>query len=99
MATQSFYVRRVFPRKKFCYLMFGNLLLLIFEEERAVARRRDCDGRVNEDEYAIWLPLFGCNAKYIEWGSGAGTNVSGDAVSRGDLRILSGADFSFDPHG
>jgi hypothetical protein len=79
--------------------MLANLLLLIFEEESAVACRCDCDGRVDEDEYAIWLPLFGSNAKYIERGSGTGTNVSGDAVSRGDLRILSGADLSFDPHG
>jgi hypothetical protein len=67
---------------------------------RRVQRVRfNCNGRVNEDEYDIWLPLFGSVAKYIWRGSGAGTNVSGDAVSRGDLRILSGSDLSFDPHG
>jgi hypothetical protein len=64
-----------------------------------VARRCDCDGRVDADEYDIRLPLFGSNAKYIGRGSGAGTYVSSDADGRGDLRILSGSDLSFDPYG
>jgi hypothetical protein len=89
----------VFSTKKILHWMFANLLLLIFEEESSVARRCNCDGRVNEDEYDIWLPLFGSNAKYIRRGSEAGANVSSDADGRGDLRILSSSDLSFDPYG
>jgi hypothetical protein len=70
--------------------MFANRLFLMSEEECAVARRCDCNVRVKEDEYAIWLRLFGSHAKYIEWGSGAGTDVSGVAIDGSDLRILSG---------
>jgi len=81
--------------------MFANLLLLIFEAESAVARRCNCDGRVNEDEFDIWLHLFGIRTKWSEHGSGAGMDVfAGDADSdRGSLRILSIANRSVDPHG
>jgi hypothetical protein len=87
-----------FPRKKFRHSMFADLLLLIFEEDSAVARRCDCDGRVNEHEFDIWLLLFGIRTKWNEHGSGA--VFAGDADSdRGSLRILFVADRSVDPHG
>jgi hypothetical protein len=81
--------------------MFANLLLLIFEEDSAVARRCDCDGRVNEHEFDNWLLLFGIRTKWNEHGSVAGMDVfAGDADSdRRSLRILSVADRSVDPYG
>ena len=56
---------------------------------------------MNEDEFDIWLHLFGIRTKWSEHGSGAGMDVfAGDADSdRGSLRILSIANRSVDPHG
>jgi hypothetical protein len=81
--------------------MFADLLLLIFEEQSVVARRCDCDGRVDEDEFDIWLRLFGISTKCNEPESGVGADVfAGDADSdRASLRILSGSDRSIDPYG
>ncbi len=81
--------------------MFAHLLLLSFEEERVVARRCDCDGRVNEHEFDIWLLLFGIRTKWNEHGSGAGMDVFAGGADSGrcSLRILSVADLSVDPHG
>jgi hypothetical protein len=81
--------------------MFANVLLLIFEEGGAVARRCDCDGRVNEHEFDIWLLLFGIRTKWNVHGSGAGIDVfaSGADSDRGSLRILSVADRSVGPYG
>jgi hypothetical protein len=65
------------------------------------ARRCDCDGRVNEHEFDIWLLLFGIRTKWNEHGSRSGIDVfAGDADSdRGSLRILSVADRSVGPYG
>jgi hypothetical protein len=94
-------MRVVFSAKKIRYLMFAHLLLLIFEGESAVARRCDCDGRVEKHELDIWLPLFGICTKWNEHGSGTGMDIFADDADsdRGSLRILFVADLSVDPHG